>query len=249
MKYCISGRQPKSVLKQADEIKIKYKDKGILIDYIEEFPDKVFILEIPEEETEINWELLRSYTNKVKLILELQNLKLIDKCHLNGINFYWKYPISNWFELDSICKLNPCYILLTAPLSLSLDEVKRKTGIKIRLCPNLAYDAYIPRTNGICGQWVRPEDANIYEEWVEVFEFITDTLTQEQTLLEIYKNDQNWNGNLNLLFTNFGIDVDNRGIPEEIGRIRSNCGQKCMQNGSCRFCENAIRFSRNLKNN
>lgn len=50
MKYCISGRQKKSVLRQADEIKMQYKDKDRLIDYIEEFPDKTFILSIPKEE-------------------------------------------------------------------------------------------------------------------------------------------------------------------------------------------------------
>ena len=30
MKYCVSGRQPMSVLKGADEIRIEYKDKEIL---------------------------------------------------------------------------------------------------------------------------------------------------------------------------------------------------------------------------
>ena len=49
MKYAVSGRQPKSVLQQADEIKMMYQDRERLIDYIEELSDKTFILEIPKE--------------------------------------------------------------------------------------------------------------------------------------------------------------------------------------------------------
>ena len=46
MKYAVSGRQPKSVLKQADEIKMAYHDKDKIIDYIEEFTDKVSVTNI-----------------------------------------------------------------------------------------------------------------------------------------------------------------------------------------------------------
>ena len=48
MKYCISGRQPYSVLKQADEIKVKHNDKGRIMDFVEKIPDKTIILDMPE---------------------------------------------------------------------------------------------------------------------------------------------------------------------------------------------------------
>ena len=67
---------------------------------------------------------------------------------------------------------------------------------------NLAFDAYIPRKNGIYGTWIRPEDVKVYEEWIDVLEFITTDLKQEATLLNIYKDNGYWPGNLNLLFTN-----------------------------------------------
>lgn len=57
MKYCLSARQPDSVLKKADEIKIELRDFKAIPEYIEKFPDKTLILEfvnvLPED---FNWE-------------------------------------------------------------------------------------------------------------------------------------------------------------------------------------------------
>ena len=247
MKYCVSGKQPKEILEQADEIKFSINDIGRFIDTIEILPDKTYIIEIPKDKDTIDWPLLQAYAQKVRLILCIQNLNLAKNCHQFGIPFYWSYPVFSWYELRGLIALNPCYIMLNAPLSFSLDKVANATFIPIRLCPNLAYDAYIPRENGIYGTWVRPEDTEIYEQWVSTFEFITDDLGKERTLFKVYKNDRNWPGNLNLLLTNFNINVDNRAIPEEIGKIRATCAQRCMENGHCRFCKTAMNFSNSVR--
>lgn len=245
MKYCVSSRQPKSFLAQADEIKIPYADKDRLIDYVKEFKDKTIILTIPKEvhNHDLNWDLFRAYSEEVDFILCIDNLGLAKDCRAQNIKFYWSYPAFTWYELRSLVALNPCQIFLTAPLSFDLEKVKKITSIPLRLCPNLAHDSYIPRENGIYGPWIRPEDVKEYEVYVDVLEFITDDLGKERTLLHVYKDNGNWPGNLNLLLTNFNINVDNRGIPEEIGKNRMTCGQRCMQGGNCHFCETAIKFS------
>ena len=46
MKYCLSARQPHSILKKADEIKIKLQDYQTIPDYIDKYPDKTLILEV-----------------------------------------------------------------------------------------------------------------------------------------------------------------------------------------------------------
>lgn len=66
-------------------------------------------------------------------------------------------------------------------------------------------------------------------------------------MFHIYQENGYWPGNLNLLFTNFNVNVDNRGLPEEIGETRANCGQRCMANSNCRFCETAVKFSNALR--
>ena len=120
------ARQPKSVLEQADEIKFLYKDKDRLIDYIEEFSNKTFILIIPKgvKVSDINWELYKTYSEKVNFIFALEDLNLYKACQENNIKFYWNYPIFTWFELDGIIKLNPCYLFINGSLAFNLQKVK-----------------------------------------------------------------------------------------------------------------------------
>ena len=72
----------------------------------------------------------------------------------------------------------------------------------------------------------------------------TTTNQKEASLLKIYKEDQKWPGNLNLLLTNFNCNVDNRAIPEEFALARMQCRQTCMGGGKCKFCYTAVNFSR-----
>jgi hypothetical protein len=44
-------------------------------------------------------------------------------------------------------------------------------GIKLRVVPNISYYAFIPRDNGVCGSWIRPEDLELYEPYIETIEF------------------------------------------------------------------------------
>lgn len=248
MKYCISGRQPKSVLRKADEIRMQYRDKDRLIDYIEEFSDKTFILDIPKGVKDLDWDLYKTYSEKVDFILCLYDFELAEACKLNDLKFYWGYPIFSWYELKGVIAFEPCYLLLTAPLCFSLRQVKDKTDIPIRLCPNVANEEYIPREEGLHGPWVRPEDVKIYETWVTALEFKTDDLSKEETLLHIYKDNQAWSGNLNLLFTNFNINVDSRVLPDELGEVRANCNQRCMQADTCHYCESSILYATAVRN-
>lgn len=247
MKYCLSGRQPLSALRQADEIKMQFEDIERIIDYIKEFPDKTIIYEIPKNVIDVDWKLLEAYAQDITLVVALHDLRLIPKCLEYNLKYYWAYPITSYYELKGVIALNPYYLFIGAPLTFDLENVHNMSNALIRMCPNVAYDSYIPRADGICGQWVRPEDTKHYEPYVNTFEFITDNLEKERTLLKIYKNDQEWPGNLNVLITNLKIDVDNRAIPDEFGPIRVRCGQRCMQHGTCHYCQTAMIFADRLR--
>ena len=247
MKYCVSGRQSKGVIKKADEIKMRYNDKDRLIDYVEEFKDKTFILEVPTEVKELDWQLLKAYNEKVNFIICVKDLNLGKECYEHGLKYYWGYPVFTWYELEGLIALKPAYIMLGAPLTFSLDKIKKKTNIPLRMCPNLAYDAYIPRDNGMYGSWVRPEDVDVYGKWIDVMEFSIDDLGKEATLLHVYKENAAWPGNLNLLLTNLNVNVDNRALPEDLGKKRATCGQRCVFNGSCHYCEAAFARAAVLK--
>jgi hypothetical protein len=72
-------------------------------------------------------------------------------------------------------------------------------------------------------------------------------LQREQILYHVYHDNGEWPGNLNLLLKNFNFNVDNRALPKEIDEFRANCGHRCMENGTCHFCETAIRFAEAIR--
>lgn len=247
MKYCVSGRQPYPIMKQADEIKVQYQDKDRILDFIEKIPDKTILLDIPVEETQFPWETLLMYKEKLNLILGIRNLMLVEVFKTQGFQWYWPYPINTYDELREIAKMEPAYILLAPPLSFSLDRVHQITQIPIRLTANVAYEPFIPRENGICGRYIRPEDVAQYEQYVTALEFIEPDLKKEITLLHIYKDNQTWPGNLNLLIKGLNYDVDNRALPDEFASRRMTCGQRCKETGRCHFCQMAFSYANAIR--
>ena len=80
-----------------------------------------------------------------------------------------------------------------------------------------------PKT-GIYGPYIRPEDVDFYEKYIDHIEFITKSLEKELTLIKVYKEDKQWPGNLNLLLDNLGENVDNRGFDARFAKNRTTCG-------------------------
>lgn len=243
MKFCIWNRHERSVLAKADQIKIRYSDRGRLVDYIKDYLDKTFILYISKEEKEIDWALYASLSEEANLIFCIENLALAPVCASRGIAWYWAYPVFTYYDLNRLTKLHPCYISLGAPLSFDLEKVSKRAKTALRLCPTGAYDAYIPSEGAVYGSWIRPEDLSLYESFVDAIDFMTDDLSKEATLLHVYKENGTWPGNLNLLIPNFGINVSNIGLPDEFGATRLRCGQRCQAGGACRLCQSALELS------
>lgn len=180
------------------------------------------------------------------LILCLQDIKLYKDCKKNRIKYYWGFPITSYYELKGITDLGVCKVLIGAPLYFDLERVSMYNK-PIRLVANLCFNDFIPREEGICGTYIRPEDVPVYEKYVDVLEFYTkNDWKKEASLFKIYKQDRGWPGNLNLLLTNLKYDVDNRGIPKEFPLARMQCRQSCMRGGTCKFCYTSMKFSRSL---
>ena len=252
MKYCVSGRQPYSVLKQADEVRVAYVDKDRIMDFIEQIPDKRIILEIDNQIAPIEQKTWKMYQEKFpQFCVAINNLYMAKEMNEADIKWFWPFPITTYYELRWVIALNPCYIVLGAPLCFDLETVKKITKIPVRLKPNLAapeYLRHISQEPNFIGPWIRPEDVKFYEPYVEVMEFYNNDgrLKTEETLLDVYTK-ANWPGNLNLLLTDLNFNVDNRAIVENLGQRRVVCGQRCMKNGTCHLCESALRFTDQLR--
>ena len=124
MKYCLSARQPENVLKKADEIRVEYRDREQIFDFLEKLENKTYLINIPAN-TEIDENLLAAFHAKSDIILELHriDLNVIKWCKEQKIKWCWAYPITTFYELKSVAALGPCYLLLGAPLCFSLNKV------------------------------------------------------------------------------------------------------------------------------
>jgi hypothetical protein len=246
VKYCLSARQPKNILKKADEIKIELRDFKAIPDYIDNFPDKTLILEMENELPEkFSWNTIEVYSKKHSdFYCCAANYHQMNECKNRNIKFYYKYSISSFYELSALKELGVSYVLIGVPLIFDLKNVSRYE-IPVRVIPNLAYEPYLKHENGICGGWIRPEDISNYETYVSVCEFYAPKmLEKEATLYHVYAENKAWPGNLNLLIDNLNVDVNNKAIldEEDFAEKRMNCKHRCMSTGTCHYCFNQIQF-------
>ena len=248
MKFMISCRQPLTILKNATEIRVDYKDIDRMRDFVTEDWTCAadVVIYIPKDQL-VNWDDFMQYKDVLNLIIAVEDASLIEEAHAQGYKAFWSYPAATFWELRGLLDLSVDQVLLDAPLYFDLIKAKRICGdVEIRLVVNKCMNNYMKRKNGICGTYVRPEDVEAYEPYVSHMEFNTEGLLQERTLLKVYTEQKHWPGNLNLLLTYLGENVDNRGLSllptdEEdkfyFAHRRINCGQRCQEDQSkCNFC-------------
>lgn len=246
MKYCVSSRNPLSILKQAQEIKVSYGDLGEMLDYKEELCDKTIIVEITENNGIVDMEELDKFDN---LILSLYN---IERCYTltQFYPFYWEKPLTSMDEVKQMIDEfeNLAYLRVGAPLSYNLKKLRQLTSLPIRLTATKPdEDKRFPQ-DGLFGTWIRPEDIGVYAQYIDTIDLsVHKDLRRQQTLLKIYQEQKEWPGNLNLLLEGFGFNIDNRAIPEDWAKSRVKCGQRCFESSTCNLCQTMIEFAYKLR--
>ena len=251
MKYCLSSRQTEEYLLKADQIKVEYRDRKIIPDLIEKYPDKEIILVFPIiKDDKFDWNEIKNYNvlSKDTLVCCVRTHEDINECKAQEIShFYYGYPIGSFYDLRALKDLGVCYLVIDMPAFFNMSALKN-LEVPVRATPNLAYRAYIPHKDGTCGQWIRPEDVGLYDKFISVFEFEDSNITKEQALYRIYAEEGQWPGDFKLLISNLGCEnVTNRLIPQDTAVFRLNCGQTCQVNGHCRICYRAFEIANEQK--
>ena len=255
MKYMVSCRQSVAYLMKSDEIKVNYGDKAILSHLVGPEEESTYKGEINiyiPRGTNIDWNYFEPYRQALNLVIAPEDTYLLREARTYGYKAFWAYPVSTYQELDSLVYIGVDEILIDGPLYFDVENVKKLAhGVELRMNPIQCYPNQLPHTNGIRGTYVRPEDVNLYEPYVEHMEFGDLDLAAERVYVEVY-NKQKWPGNLNLLLKNLNYNIDNRGLnsPDlNLGLRRRSCQQKCLQGSVCRRCEFAFQYVTYLDQN
>ena len=238
MHYCLSSNVGKDYLKKADEIRLKYKKLNDILDLYEINPNATFIITILKENKDtINWNQLEQYNKMTqnKIIIETDSFDIMDVCKLYNIKYFYGVPVNTLYELKALVDYGCSDARIDAPLTHMLDKVIIYP-ITLRVVPNVAYYKYIPRKDGVIGSWIRPEDVELYEPYIDVFEFEDCDKEKEQSLYNTYAIHKKWPGSLNNLITNLDYQGTNRLIPSDLTQMRLMCGQKCLAGHPCQVC-------------
>lgn len=197
-----------------------------------------------DKDDKFSWEEIRRWgiLSRGKLVACLQSLTDVEECKKAKVPYYWGYPVSTYYDLQALKELGVSYVRLDAPLFFEMDEIK-KIGIPVRAVPNVACFGEIPTKNGIFGTWIRPEDVELYEDYIDTFEFEDCDMKKESALYRIYAEQKVWNGPLAMIISNIETKAENHLISQDATKIRINCGQRCQKADRCRICERALRLA------
>ena len=247
MKFCLSSRQTPEYLKQADEIRVASRDYKQIYDLIEQYPNATIILNYtpsPEEKEKYN-KAVRDFVMLAPKRFILCLFSLADVAFAKELNipFFSARPITTLEQLRTIKELGVCYAIIDNQICHQLHETKI-IGVPLRLFPNISFLDDLPRENGICGNWIRPEDVEAYSLYIDVLEFGSrQPEKREQALFRIYAKEHQWSGDLGRLVEDLNALGQNSLIDSKVSQRRMNCGMLCATSKNCTLCYDMLKIA------
>lgn len=252
MKYCVDFYNHIIGYDKADEYTIKYTKKNdVLIDFLEKNNTKRVNLTIEEKLTDAEMETFVSIYEKFSnlvLRFESYDAEMIDLITKSGIPFFFGNRVNNWDEFLGLLNLGVSDIYVVEDLCFDLERVAliaKPAGIKLRTFANVAQSQW-KETPEIKKFWIRPEDIEIYEPYIDTIEFFG-TPQQISVLLKVYKEDKKWFGKLKEIIFGLKSDIDSRYIVPKFAEQRTSCKKDCVKGGKCRICDRVIELSEALE--
>lgn len=248
MKYSLSNRQPKNILKQADEIYIYYRDFAVFTELIETYPNKDFllILRAEDEIPDADWNFLAICKDRINLEIECDNIQHFSMCRFHKIPFCLTRPMESFYELRNWIDLGATSFHIGPSLFFDMEELL-KIDVKIRFIPNVPgnNELRLKGKSWMTAPWIRPEDIELYAGTNNVCKFYTDVddyLKQEQALFNIYSAAY-WPGSLNDVIRGVNTDCRSAALIDEFGKHRLSCRNRCQINPNyCHFCQSCEYF-------
>ena len=240
MKFSMSSRQSAEYLRKTDEIKVQWRDRNIIPDLFEKYPQATINLTryFQDSDKEIDWKQIENFNilSQGRFVFGLTMVNEMVEAKQRGLNFYYLAAVRTFQELNELSDFGVCRIRLGAPLFFQMNKVRKVYSGPIYAIANMASnDSIFEHKEGVCGLWIRPEDVPTYEPYIDLIEFIGE-LSQEQALYRIYAEQHAWSGQLSMLVQDLNYECTNRMIPPSLAETRLNCGQRCQEGGACRIC-------------
>lgn len=258
MKYAVHFNRNFQYKELTDEMILKWRSESDIVKYvIETFPQETRVTinfeDQPKEEIEKAIPILAKLKKehpKIAVRFRIKEGKdYIEDLKKFNIDFYFIDYCSSLDMLFGQVQLGVSDVYIAEELAFDLKNVSnycKPFGVQIRVYPDVAQSggAYISeQIPDLMKFFIRPEDTNVYEKFVDVFEFWNKR--NLNTIFKIYYSRQ-WLGNLNEIITNFNREVSNTGLTEYYATVRSTCKKKCMY-GRCSICLQMANLSNEME--
>ena len=239
MKYSLSSRQQSDYLLKCDEIKVLWHDRNIILDLVSKYPGKTINLckYYIHNNDDVDWREIDTYQKLARgnFVFGLSYIDEMNEAKAHDIKFYYLEPARSFREVQGLKAMGVSYIIIDAPLFFQMNKMK-SIGVPLRTTANLSVRELLPYEDGVPGPWIRPEDAEMYNDYIDILEFGRVDLDQERALFRIYAEQKKWPGDLGLIIQDLNHLGVNRMIPSSLTEQRMNCGQRCQENGHCHAC-------------
>ena len=262
MKYCINYSNKSHIIDKVDEILIRYDKNKILELFTQFIPahlnQRVIVQLIEEDNIDTivnNLKKIISIYNENKDIkfdiqLPFYNQKFIEELKDTNLKYFFKAAANSWDKFTGLMSQNVSDIYITDELAFELDkvaEIAHKNNIKVRIYPNVAQSRW-DKLSDILKFFIRPEDIEMYEPYVDVCEFYGDKAQQIDTYYKIYQEDKKWFGDLQEIIIGLDSKIDSRYIIPRFAEKRIKCGKDCLKGGKCEMCKRILDLSEQLEN-
>lgn len=245
MKYSLSSRQKPEYLNLCDEITVQYNDRNIIYDLTQKYLGKPINLERwPwHMEDKIDWKEMERFNTVGNILFGTSSIPELITAKELGFKAYFLMPISTFHELKYLVNnIGVNAVILNEPLFFDMDAVA-EFGVPVRAIANCANPVGLPYPDGVIGTWIRPEDVEAYEPYIDTIKFKSDTLDEERALYRIYAQQKKWPGDLGFIVKDLNYPGVNRMFPPDIAKARLNCRQNCTRNGACRLCYRSLELA------
>lgn len=180
------------------------------------------------------------YKFKLNNPFDEETIQIVEECKKLGIPYFFDILVDEWDVLNAVAAYEPTDMYIVNTLGFELAEVSRKLhkqNINIRVYPNIA-QSRVSGGNSLCKFWIRPEDTDVYDHFVDVFEFLVDVHNNnlKELYYTIYAEEMMWSGPLNLIIAGLEEEIDNRGIFNAFPLKRIECAKACEKNAQCSLC-------------
>lgn len=169
------------------------------------------------------------------------------------IPFFFSTLIRDWDTLHYLLGLGVTDVYIVEALAFELNKVREiAKDVNIRCFPNVAQGA-VPASEApfysldpIKDFFIRPEDVEYYEPYVDVLEIWGWEDSRASTIYNIYAHDKEWYGQLNEIILGLKSDIDSRFTLPNFAKYRIKCGKRCLKGSYCDICSRVEQLAATL---